>query len=284
MVGLVRGPGHDPGDQPARGRSSSIIRGAALVEIAHVQVRATRVAQLADFGYHWERLRRLDEESGRIDDQVDDLRERQNHMRKAEHERVERSIIELDSVRQEIERLRAMAPTTTGAVMPTRLGNVLRRYEWNVGKAYGIAAVPTVPYLSRVAAPGDMDYVNDQRSQLDLAVRMTIVSFAATGLAVLFLARHGLWLLVAVVPYLAGYVAYRGAVVAAGEYGRALGVLVTLNRFDLYDRLRLEPLANTDEERRRNEVLMIFLSHSSVGTRSMNYQPPETPEGLQTPN
>ncbi|WP_433275407.1 hypothetical protein ACQPZA_29575 [Pseudonocardia xinjiangensis] len=228
--------------------------------------------------YHWDRLRRLDEKSGRIDGQIEDLQERQNHVREAELERLDRSIIELDSVKQEIDRLRAMAPTTADAIMPTRLGNVLRRYEWNVGKAYGIAAIHTVPYLSRVAAPGDMDYVNDQRSQLDLAVRMVIVSFAATGLAVLFLARHGLWLLVAVVPYLAGYVAYRGAVVAAGEYGRALGVLVTLNRFELYDRLRLEPLVNTDEERRRNEDLMSFLSHESVRGRSMKFQLPNPAE------
>jgi hypothetical protein len=49
--------------------------------------------------------------------------------------------------------------------MPTWLGNVLRSYEWQVGKPYGIAAVTAVPFLSRTATPGDMDYVNDQRSQ-----------------------------------------------------------------------------------------------------------------------
>lgn len=273
---------------------ASLVLGVVLhpIQFAFVQFlegywglsRFARRMRFIRIRYHGERLERLREESTRLAVQIADLQERRIRGREAEKDLLERSITELTSVNDEIERLLAMAPTTHRATMPTRLGNVLRRYEWTVGKAYGIATIITVPYLSRVAAPGDMDYVNDQRSQLDLAVRMTIVSFAATGLAVLFFARHGLWLLVAILPYLAGYVSYRGAVVAAGEYGRALGVLITLNRFELYDRLRLEPLANTDEERRRNEDLMIFLSHKPVRLRSMKYQPSTAAVGDQAPN
>jgi hypothetical protein len=226
---------------------------------------------------HWDRLDNLRTEAARIADQIDDIRRRWRRASEEDRPRLERALIDLHAVRQEIKRVTASAPPNDpGAVMPTRLGNVLRYYEWQVGKPYGIATVTAVPFLSRTAAPGDMDYVNDQRSQLDLAVRMSIVAFIATGLTVLFLARHGIWLLVALVPYIAAYSAYRGAVVIAGEYGRALGVLVTLNRFELYDRLRLPPVLNTQEERRRNEDLMNFLRHESMTKRSLNYRTVES--------
>jgi hypothetical protein len=70
-------------------------------------------------------------------------------------------------------------------------------WVWSLVAIVLVAVAGQVFGLLGTAAPGDMDYVNDQRSQLDLAVRMSIVAFMATGLTVLFLARHGIWLLVA---------------------------------------------------------------------------------------
>ena len=241
-----------------------------------------RRLRLVRIRHHWERLDELRAESDRLAEQISRLADRRAMMAPPQSGRVDRLLVDLRATKQEVDRVVSMSPANRpGAVMPTRLGNILRYYEWNVGRAYGINTVITVPFLSRAAAPGDMEYVNDQRSQLDLAVRMVIVSFIATGLGVLFLARHGLWLLVALVPYTAAYVTYRGAVVAAGEYGRALGVLVTLNRVELYDRLRLEPLADTDEERGRNVDLMLFLEHKAVARRSLKYreEPPPVAQG-----
>jgi hypothetical protein len=228
---------------------------------------------------HWLRLSKLRDELVRLNDQIVELDEQRRGTRGKEYDRLTMSIIELTSQHDEILRVTGTSPTTPTAVMPTRLGNVLRRYEWNVGKAYGIDAVSTIPYLSRVSDPGDMDYVNDQRSLVDLAVRMTVVCMLATALTVAFLARHGLWLLLAVLPYAAGYLCYRGAVVVAASYGRSLGVLVTLNRFALYDRLRLPPINDLDAERTRNKQLMTLLRHDSGAGISMTYrteQPPAT--------
>lgn len=266
----------------------SIVLGVVLhpVQFAFVQFlegywgvsRLARRLRYLRIRHYWDRLEGLRAEAGRIEEQISELKERRRWATDTAKSRI---LLDLYAVQQEIDRVTAMVPASNpGAVMPTRLGNVLRYYEWNVGKAYGVNTVTTVPFLSRTAAAGDMDYVNDQRSQLDLAARMVIVSFIATGLGAVFLARHGLWLLVALVPYTAAYIAYRGAVVAAGEYGRALGVLVTLNRFELYDRLRLEPLADTNEERRRNVELMQFLEHKAVVTRSLKYRE-ETPPVAQ---
>jgi len=214
-----------------------------------------------------------------LDRQIEDLWDRRESATGDEYDRLTTSMIELMSLQTELIRITATAPTSPEAVMPSRLGNVLRRYEWSVGKAYCLETITTVPFLSRVAAPGDMDYVNDQRGQLDLAVRMTIVGFVATGLTLVFLARHGLWLLVAVVPYLAGYLSYQGAVTAAAAYGRALGVLVTLNRFALYERLRLPPVADLAAERTRNTAVKPLLRHEAGEESTMVYraEPPPPP-------
>jgi hypothetical protein len=228
--------------------------------------------------YHWDRLDELRTESDRLAKRISVMRRQLRQLPIPDQEPVARALVELKAIHDELERLTATAPPNApGAVMPTRLGNVLRYYERQVGRIYGIDTVTTVPFLSRTASPGDMEYVNDQRSQLDLAVRMAIVAFTATGLSVLFLARHGLWLLVALIPYAAGYLAYRGAVIIAGEYGRALGVLVTLNRFELYERLRLPPPSDTAQERRRNAVLMGFLRHDETSDVPLTYRhtPPE---------
>jgi hypothetical protein len=224
--------------------------------------------------HHWDRLDELREKSIRLSKQIHDLTSRKSQLRPAERAPLDRALIDLNAAHQELRRIAATAPPNDpGLMMPTRLGNALRYYETQVGKAYKIDTVTTVPYLSRAAAPGDMDYVNDQRSQLDLAVRTVIVAFAATGLSVVFLARHGLWLLVALVPYAAAYLAYRGAVVIAGEYGRALGVLVTLNRFELYDRLRLPFPSDTAEERARNTDVMGYLLHNEMKDAPLTYRP-----------
>ncbi|MBO0877225.1 MAG: hypothetical protein J2P19_27930, partial [Pseudonocardia sp.] len=174
---------------------------------------------------------------------------------------LDEEIAQLRSDRGELERITADYPIDPGAFMPTRLGNVLRHYEWSVGTGYGIEVIPTMPYLVSAATTADAEYLDDQRSQLDLAVRMTIVSLVATILTSIFMGRHGLWLLVALLPYTSCYLSYRGAVVAASDYGRALGVVLTMNRFALYERLQIERPLSTDVERAQNEELKHFLRH-----------------------
>jgi hypothetical protein len=163
--------------------------------------------------------------------------------------------------RDEATRLLAELPSSD-EIMPTRLGNVLRFYERAVGAPYGLDAVRAMPYMSRVAPGEDMAYINDQRSNLDLAVRTSLMLFLAAALWVCFFWWDGLWLLVALVPCTIGYLSYRGAVVAAAEYGRALAVVISLNRFTLYERLHLEQPPTGAAERRANRILNRVLAHS----------------------
>jgi len=154
----------------------------------------------------------------------------------------------------EAKRVRDTAfPPLLDQIMPTRLGNILRRAEIQAGSQYGMNALQSVPHLLMIAPEKHASYVNDQRTLLDLAVRMTFLSAVATGTAVLFLWPYGPWVLVTLFPYAITYLSYRGAVVAARHYGSALSLLINLDRFRLYEELHLQLPATTEDERDLNE-------------------------------
>ena len=161
--------------------------------------------------------------------------------------------------------------------MPTRLGNVLRRAESQAGTQYGMDALQAVPHLLMIAPTSHVDYVNDQRSQLDLAVRMTLMSVLASATALIFLSPHRLWALIAVVPYMIAYLAYRGSVVAAGHYGSALDALINLDRFTLYEQLHVELPATTVNERAVNQKLARLFGYEPA--EAVRYTHPPTNQG-----
>lgn len=226
---------------------------------------------------HYARIRALRGRSSWLTREITDRQRKLKVAEQPDKRSIYAEIAELKSRRGELEHLVSNYPDKREAFMPTRLGNVLRRYEWTIGQGYGIDPIWTAPYILSVAPSADVDYLDDQRSQLDLAGRMTIVSFVATALTMLFMARHGLWLLVALFPYASSYLSYRGAVVAAAEYGRALGVVITLNRFALYDRLGLESPADSDVEKRQNQDLIHYLSHGETQGLRLDYRGPPSP-------
>ena len=120
-------------------------------------------------------------------------------------------------------------------VMPTRLGNVLRKYEDLAGRPYGLTSVVLTPHLMSLAPRDQVDYVDDARSDMDLAVRLVVSWLMVAVVSFAFLWTFGAWLLLPVLAYLMAWVSYRGAVAAAEEYGVALQVL-----FDLNHRILLE--------------------------------------------
>lgn len=179
------------------------------------------------------------------------------------------------ATRSEAQRLLSIYPRNPEYVMPTRLGNVLRRHEMSIGKAYGLSIIDFAPHLMLVAPPEHSSYVNDQRTAMDLAVRTCLVCILGSMAATLFLWQHGLWLLVAAVPYLLAIVSYRGAVVVAQEYGAALRMLLDLNRFSLYERMHLRLPTSTDSERTLvKDQLRLLTSEPSTRVRVSYRHPP----------
>jgi hypothetical protein len=160
---------------------------------------------------------------------------------------------------QEYRRALGSYPEKRDRIMPTRLGNILRRYEDVAGAQYGLDAITTAPHLALVGRPEHVVYLDDAREQLDLAVRLCILSLMATLLAFTFLVTDGFWLLIAAVTYGLAYVSYRGSLVAAHEYGTALATIIDLDRFRLYSELRVPMPADTEDERTVNQTLMGLL-------------------------
>lgn len=155
---------------------------------------------------------------------------------------------------------RSRYPMAARRIMPTRLGNVLRRYEDMAGQQYGLNIMTVAPHLNLVAAKGHRDYVDDCRQGLDLGVRICVLFALATALTVGLLIDDGAWLLLALAPYCVSYLAYRGAISSAEDYGAALSYLVDLNRFALYSQLHVPSPPNSLVEKERNERLMRLLS------------------------
>jgi hypothetical protein len=151
-------------------------------------------------------------------------------------------------------------PEAGRRMMPTRLGNVLRRHEDKAGRQYGLSILRIAPHLNLVAAKEHRDYVDDCRKGLDLGVRLCVLFALATVLSFGLLIGDGAWLLLALAPYCVSYLAYRGAISSAQAYGTALSTLIDLNRFALYDQLHVPSPSSTAVERSRNTQLLKLLS------------------------
>lgn len=175
-------------------------------------------------------------------------------------------------------------------IMPTRLGNALRREEDRAGQQYGINAITTAPHFALVSPDKHVQYVRDTRQQMDTSVRLCVVSLLGAVETFACLLTDGWWLLIALVPYSLAYLAYRAAAAAADDYTTAVKTVIDLNRFALYESLHIELPRNSVEERWNNKKVMGLLDqerkagvrykHPAAGTPSTgaaSATPPGTP-------
>jgi hypothetical protein len=174
-------------------------------------------------------------------------------------------------------RLATGYPDEEDDIMPTRLGNALRRYERLAGSQYGLDAVEVLPLVALVAHKERVEYLSDQRESLDLSVRMCATSLLAAIIAMAALWRHGPWLLLALLPYGVAYISYRGAVVVAHEYGSAMSTIIDLDRFELYKQLRMPLPVSTSAEQGMNARLMELLGHNP--NVDLRYKHPPAADG-----
>jgi hypothetical protein len=146
-------------------------------------------------------------------------------------------------------------PRELSAVLPTRLGNVLRRHELLAGAAVHLPIIDWATHIGMVADPSHTKYVNDQRTQMDLAVRMTWSGLIGALLSFGLLWPYGYAVGLTLLPLAVAWLSYRGAVISADGYGRAMRAWVDLNRIALYERLGLAPVDTSDDEREQNDRL-----------------------------
>lgn len=123
-------------------------------------------------------------------------------------------------------------------LMPTRLGNILRRLEDFAGDRYGIDAVSLFPYLLSAASADVVAQYDDARTELDVTVRLVYAWAVAMAISLPLLFDDGPWLVLPAVCFAMSYLSYRGSLLAAESFGSVLVLVVDLHRFDLIEKLR----------------------------------------------
>ena len=194
-----------------------------------------------------------------------------------EHVAVAREVIDTQADLDAWEAADASYPSDHRAILPTMLGNTLRKHELAAGAAVHLPILQWATHIGMVADPAHTGYVNDQRTQLDLAVRVAASGYLAAVVTFVVLWPTGWPVLLSLVPYAAGFLAYRGAVVAANGYGAALRAWVDLNRSRLYEQLGLPAPADADEERKQNLALEDLLLGNDTYTARLRTQPAQMP-------
>ncbi|MDQ6945270.1 MAG: hypothetical protein M3256_03130 [Actinomycetota bacterium] len=163
-------------------------------------------------------------------------------------------------IRDAAAKARERYPERASRVLPTALGNALRREEDRIGAQYGLDALTVAGHLAVLLPPDQADYLDDSRQQLDTAVRLCAAALLAFVATVGWLIVAGSSLLLALVPLCFAFVSYQSAVAAAQEYMYVFGVMVDLNRFALYKAMHLSAPENGQREVVQNEQLMQLLS------------------------
>ena len=204
------------------------------------------------------------------------------------------------AVREEAARkLRAYPPAD--AMLPTKLGNILRAAETRAGSRYGLDAITVWSRLYPLLADKVTAVLDDLRDQLDVAVRFCLVFLIATVISVACLAGHGWWLLVAAGTFTGAVLSYQAALSAATAYGQAIEAAFDLHRFDLLSALHLPLPADLTSEVTANQQLSRFLRQPyeymfalTQGGHGLNFTfdhrattdkpaPPGLPEDLSRP-
>jgi hypothetical protein len=171
-------------------------------------------------------------------------------------------------------------PPTHLAAAPTALGNVLAAMEYSAGASHGLDAVVTWPRLYPLLRPDAKATVDDFRDALDIGCRLAATA-ALTGVIALGLVYNasGWWLLLVAGILLFARVSYRGAVQAAIGYAVAINAAIDIQRFDLYEALRLPVPCTPEGERSFNEQLSRHwrqdLPHPNIRFRQL-HEPPAT--------
>jgi hypothetical protein len=153
-----------------------------------------------------------------------------------------------------------LLPRRREELLPTALGNALRRGEGGAGERYRLDTQVAVPRLTPLLAPGVLGELNDLRNQLDAAARLCVAAGVATAASVGLLLRHGPWLFLGLAMYLLTWACYRSSVAAARRFSLSLAAAIDLYHLKLYDALSLERPADLEQERNRNDALSRLFS------------------------
>ena len=161
-------------------------------------------------------------------------------------------------------------PSTTDAVLPTRLGNAIAAFEDYPRTRYGMDAVALWPRLVPLLKEEKYtDFVTQEKSVFDFLLNMFVVVVALSIELVyinLFLGRLGVSIGIVIVAPIISYMLYEGMIIAARQWGTTVRVAFDLYRYDLRGRLGLCPAKTFEEEYQRWQEVSQFLLFRRKGT------------------
>ncbi|MFF7103462.1 hypothetical protein ACFY9X_25095 [Streptomyces nigra] len=151
-------------------------------------------------------------------------------------------------------------------LMPTRLGNVLRRGERLAGDRYGLdsmVAYPRIyPYVSERLAEAMARNLELLTTTVSLSVSFGLLSAITLPLLV----RLDLWSLVPLAAFGLSVLAYRGALITAAYAGTVFSTVFDVHRFDLAAAMRYALPRTAAEEFELNQSLTRYLSKAESHT------------------
>ncbi len=180
-------------------------------------------------------------------------------------------------------------------LLPTSLGNVLKAAENIAGRRYGLNTVAIWPRLYPLVSENLRNILDDQRNQLDVAIRFCAVFVISTissfiyyicivytvsindfpfnfilsnisinnypfnlYIIITLAIKYSLWLIIPFVSALLAWLSYKGAISAALVYGKSMQTAFDLHRFDLLKALHLPLPSNLEKEKEDNYDLTDF--------------------------
>ncbi|HEV7649981.1 MAG TPA: hypothetical protein VGP26_17675 [Actinophytocola sp.] len=173
-------------------------------------------------------------------------------------------------------------PTAAVQIMPTALGNVLRRAESTAGERYGLRTVDTYRRLHPHLSSALDAEINAQLNAIDSMSTFVLVFTVQVLASAALVARWDWWSLLPVALLVLAMLAYRGAVVAARDHGVLLATAYDLHRWDMLSAMHL-PLPTTgDAEIKLNRRLSDLMTRDgplpAEEQRTWRYaHPPDSP-------
>lgn len=172
-------------------------------------------------------------------------------------------------------------PLSVNAVMPTRLGNILRASEAYPQHRYGAPALYVWSRLYPLLPEGLVTLIGDSRAALEFLLVLA-------ALAVTFAVGSAIYLLAVAAP-IALYVAcvlggsaiaalaYRASLVTARTYAEYVRVAYDLHRFKVLEAMNLPLPADANAERTTWQEVRRLLVQNMRLTTKYEYPPPPPP-------
>ena len=157
--------------------------------------------------------------------------------------------------------LKAAFPDRRDLILPTRLGNVIRSFEFYSGREYNIDAIVLWPRLVAIIPRDYAVMVDDAKTSFDFMMNCSFLSLVMAGFtlgAALFypaqiasFERAGPWLVKVIIFTLLSFSFYRLSIDRAAAWGSVVKSSFDLYRWELLKKLGYQQEPVTREEERR---------------------------------